>query len=51
MFTVQIEERLSSGDLNRAKAHEEIREKQKKREEHAKKVKVSQHKHTTSLSY
>ena len=48
---MQIEERLSSGDLNRAKAHEEIREKQKKREEYAKKVKVSQHKHTTSMSY
>ena len=37
----QIEQRQSSSELNRAKAHEEIREKQKKREEHAKKVKVS----------
>ena len=37
----QIEQRQSSSELNRAKAREEIREKQKKREEHAKKVKVT----------
>ena len=37
----QIEERLSSSELKRAKAREEIREKQKKRDEHAKKVKVN----------
>lgn len=36
----QIEQRLSSSELKRAKAREEIREKQKKRDEHAKKVKV-----------
>lgn len=35
-----IEQRQSSSELNRAKAREEIREKQKKREEHAKKVKT-----------
>ena len=37
----QIEHRLSSSELKRAKAREEVREKQKKRDEHVKKVKVS----------
>ena len=37
----QIEQRQSSSELNRAKAREEIHEKQKRREEHAKKIKVT----------